>query len=129
MRARARARRMRVRLECVTMLGNEYALWRRDGRLLFPHGELRDGEAPADAVRRVVEEWTGTRAPKVELADLLAHDGGLLLLFRAVLTEDPKGEPPQRFKRMELPEDAGALGGRRVEDALKTSLSYKLTRA
>ncbi|HET6403026.1 MAG TPA: NUDIX domain-containing protein [Candidatus Thermoplasmatota archaeon] len=115
-----------VRLVCITMVGNEYALWERDG-LSFPHGDVGDGESPADAARRVVEEWTGTKAPKLELADLLAEPGSLTLVFRAMLTEEPKGSP-RRAKRMELPEKVGLLSGKYVEDALKTSLNYKLTR-
>ena len=115
-----------VRLVCIPMAGNEYVLWERDG-LTFPHGELRDGEAPADGARRIVHEWSGTKAPKLELVDMLAEAGSLLLVFRALLTEEPQGAA-KRAKRMELPERVGTLAGRYVEDALKTSLNYKLTR-
>lgn len=116
-----------VRLVCITMTGNEYALWEREG-LSFPHDEVREGESPADAARRVVQEWTSTKAPKLELVDMLASAGTLTLVFRAMLTEDPRGVT-RRIKRMELPERVGALAGKYVEDALKTSLNYKLTRA
>lgn len=116
-----------VRLVCITMAGSEYALWDRNG-ISFPHGELQDGETPADAVRRILADWTGTKAPKLELADLLSEPGTLTLVFRAMLTEEPKGVA-KRAKRMELPERVGALSGKYVEDALKTSLNYKLTRS
>lgn len=115
-----------VRLACITMAGNEYALWDRNG-LTFPHGDVRDSESPADAARRIVEEWTSTKAPKLELIDMLAEPGALTLVFRAILTEDPQGVA-KRAKRMELPENVGTLSGKYVEDALKTSLNYKLTR-
>ena len=115
-----------VRLACITMVGNEYALWDRDG-LTFPHGELKDGEQPADALRRIVEEWTGTKAPKLEMVDVVAKPGELLLVARAMLVEDPKGAA-KRAKRMELPEKLGMLSGKYVEESLKTSLNYKLTR-
>lgn len=116
----------RIVLDVITMVGAEYALWDRSG-LAFPHGELQDGEVPADAARRIVEEWSGTKAPKLELADLVSARGELRLVFRALLTDEPK-DPPKRVKRMELPEKVGALTGKYVEDALKTSLAYKLTR-
>lgn len=116
----------KVGIVCITMVGSEYALWDRDG-LTFPHGELRDGEAPADAVRRIVLEWTGTSAPKLELVDLLHASGTLTLVLRAMLVEEPK-YVARRVKRMELPEKVGALGGRYVEESLKTGLNYKLTR-
>lgn len=116
----------RVLLECITMLGSEYVLWDRSG-LAFPHGELKDGESPAEAARRLVLEWTGTKAPKLELADMLAAPGTLTLVFRAMLTEEPQGAAT-RAKRMELPEKVGALSGKYVEETLKTSLNYKLTR-
>lgn len=116
-----------VRLVCITMAGNEYALWDRGG-LTFPHGELRDAESPAEAARRVVEEWTRTKAPKLELVDMIAAPGVLTLVFRAMLIDEPQGVA-RRAKRMELPERVGSLAGKYVEDALKTSLNYKLTRA
>lgn len=116
-----------VRLVCITMAGNEYALWERGG-LTFPHDDVRDGESPADAARRVVQEWTSTKAPKLELVDMIAATGALTLVFRAMLTEEPVGVA-KRIKRMELPERVGTLAGKYVEDALKTSLNYKLTRA
>lgn len=116
----------RVLLECIAMAGSEYVLWEREG-LVFPHGELRDGETPAEGARRLVEEWTGTKAPKLELVDLLAAPGSLTLVFRAILTDEPTGSP-KRFPRMGLPERVGALKGAYVDDALKTSLNYKLTR-
>lgn len=116
----------RVLLECITMVGNEYVLWQRSG-LAFPHGELADGESPADAARRLIAEWSGTKAPKLELADFVAAPGTLTLVFRAMLTEDPEGEA-KRAKRMELPDRIGALSGKYVEETLKTSLNYKLTR-
>lgn len=114
---------MRVELVCVTMAGNQYVLYEQG----FPHGELRDGEAPAEAARRVVKEWTGTDAPKLELIDLRARPGALALVFRALLTSDPQGAF-RRVERMGLPERVGALSGRDVEEMLKTSLAYKLTR-
>lgn len=118
----------RVDLVVITMEGNQYVYYERDGAPTFPHDELRDAESPADAVRRVVEAWTGTRAPKIELVDMLAAPGALTLLFRAMLVEPPQGDA-QRAPRMGLPERVGALAGRDVEEALKTSLNYKLTRA
>lgn len=124
--ADAAAMTVAVRVECITMAGNEYVLWERSG-LLFPHGELRDGESPAEAARRLVQEWTGTLAPKLELVDMLSASGVLTLVFRAILTDEPKGAPT-RVKRMELPETVGSLSGKYVEDALKTSLNYKLIR-
>ncbi|HVM46346.1 MAG TPA: hypothetical protein VM582_10465 [Candidatus Thermoplasmatota archaeon] len=117
----------RVLLECITMVGNEYVLWDREGPS-FPRGELGEGEPPAEAARRLVAEWTGTKTPKLELVDLLAQPGALVLVFRAMLVEEPKGVA-LRAKRMELPERVGSLTGKYVEEALKTSLNYKLTRA
>lgn len=118
---------MRVDLVCVTMAGNQYVHYEAG----FPRGELRDGEAPADAARRVVKEWTGTDAPKLELVDLRAQPGALLLVFRAMLVSDPEAAAhgtPRRADRMGLPEKVGALSGRDVDEMLKTSLAYKLTR-
>lgn len=115
-----------VGLVCITMVGSEYALWDRDG-LAFPQGDLRDGEAPGDAARRIVEEWSATKAPKLELVDLLVKAGALTLVMRALLTEEPQSVA-RRVKRMELPERVGTLAGKYVEEALKTSLNYKLTR-
>ena len=117
----------RVLLECVTMAGSEYVLYPRDGALAFPHGELREGEHPAAGARRLVKEWTGTEAPKLELVDVLAEPGSLTFVMRAMLVSDPQGGPERR-RRMELPARVGRLGGKWVEDALKTSLAYKLTR-
>lgn len=116
-----------VRLVCITMVGSEYVLWDKDG-LTFPRGELKDGEQPADALRRLVEEWSGTKAPKLEMVDLLASPGELLLVARAMLVEEPTNVA-KRAKRMELPDKVGALTGKYVEESLKTSLNYKLTRA
>lgn len=116
----------RVTLDCITMAGNEYVLWERDGPV-FPGGDVRDGEHPAEAARRIVQEWSGTKAPKLELVDFRPAPGALSLVFRAILTDEPQGSA-RRAKRMELPERVGALTGRYVEDALKTSLNYKLTR-
>lgn len=115
-----------VRLVCISMVGSEYVLWDRQGPS-FPEGELQDGESPAEGARRLVAEWSGTKAPKLELADLLAAPGTLTLVFRALLTEEPQ-PAPQRAKRMELPERVGSLSGKYVEETLKTSLNYKLTR-
>lgn len=115
--------RVRVELVCITMAGNQYVLYEKG----FPHGELRDGEAPADAARRIVKEWTGTDAPKLELVDLRSAPGALTLVLRAMLTSEPQGQA-RRAGRMELPESVGALKGRDVEEMLKTSLNYKLTR-
>lgn len=117
----------RLLLECITMAGSEYVLYPRDGDLVFPHGALQDGERPASAARRLVKEWTGTEAPKLELVDVLAEPGVLTFVMRALLVSDPQGAPERR-RRMELPERVGRLAGRWVEDALKTSLAYKLTR-
>jgi len=116
----------RVLVECVTMVGSEYVLWDKDG-LRFPHGDLRDGEAPGDAARRLVLEWSGTKAPKLEMVDVLGAPGSLTLVIRAMLVEEPQGVA-KRAKRMELPDKVGALTGKYVEEALKTSLNYKLTR-
>lgn len=110
-------------LVCITMAGSQYVVY-EDG---FPAGALREGEAPADAARRVVKERTGTDAPKLELVDLRPRPGALLLVFRAILTSEPQGAP-RRVDRMGLPEKVGALAGRDVEEMLKTSLNYKLTR-
>lgn len=118
----------RVHLVCITMAGNEYVLSPREGGLAFPHGDLREGEHPAAGARRIVKEWTGTDLPKLELVDMLAEGGALTLVMRAMLVSDPQGAHERR-KRMELPERVGALTGKWIEDALKTSLSYKLTRA
>lgn len=117
----------RVLLACIAMSGNQYVLYERDGALSFPQGELRAGEPVADAMRRIVEEWTGTRAPKLELVDLLNGPDALTLVYRAMLVEEPQGAA-RRVNRMELPAKVGALDGKHVEDALKTSLAYKLTR-
>lgn len=119
---------MRTLLACIAMSGSQYVLYERDGAPSFPHGELREGEPVPDAMRRVVAEWTGTRAPKLELVDLVSAPGALTLVFRALLTEEPQGAP-RRVNRMELPARAGPLEGKYVEEALKTSLAYKLTRA
>lgn len=118
----------RVDLVVITMEGNQYVLYERDGAPVFPHGELADAEAPADAARRIVQDWTGTRAPKLELVDLRAAPGALTLLFRAMLVDAPQGDA-KRAPRMGLPAQVGALTGADVEEALKTSLNYKLTRA
>ncbi|GEM_PF-5805203 len=118
----------RVLLACIAMSGNQYVLYERDGAWAFPQGELRAGEVVPDAMRRVVEEWTGTRAPKLELVDLLSAPDALTLVYRAMLTEEPQ-DSPRRVNRMELPEKVGLLAGKHVEEALKTSLAYKLTRA
>lgn len=116
----------RLLIECVTMAGNEYVLWERDG-VVFPHGEAREGEALGDAARRIVQEWTGTKGPKLELVDVLSASAAVTFVMRAMLVEEPQGVA-KRAKRMELPEKVGALSGKYVEDALKTSLNYKLTR-
>lgn len=116
-----------VRVECVTMVGSEYVLFERNGVLSFPHGELKVGEAPGDAARRIVADWTSTKSPKLELVDVVSSAEGLTLVMRAMLVEEPQGVV-KRAKRMELPEKVGALSGKYVEEALKTSLNYKLTR-
>jgi predicted NUDIX family NTP pyrophosphohydrolase len=116
-----------VELDCITMAGNQYALFPREGAPVFPRGELRDGEAPADAARRVVKDWSGTDAPpKLEIVDLRAAPGKLALVFRAHLTADPVGA--KLVPRMGLPERVGPYTGKDVEEMLKTSLAYKLTR-
>jgi ADP-ribose pyrophosphatase YjhB (NUDIX family) len=114
----------RVRLACIAMSGSQYVLYGG----AFPEGELRAGEPVPDAMRRVVEEATGTRAPKLELVDLLHEGDALTLVYRALLTDEPRAGAT-RVDRMGLPETVGSLRGRYVEDALKTSLAYKLTRA
>lgn len=114
---------MRVELEVVTMAGSQFVLYEKG----FPRGELKEGEAPAAAARRVVKEWTGTDAPKLELVDMMPRPGALALVFRAMLTSEPQGDV-RRVNRMELPETVGALRGKDVEEMLKTSLAYKLTR-
>jgi ADP-ribose pyrophosphatase YjhB (NUDIX family) len=118
----------RVTLACIAMAGNQYVLYERGGVLSFPEGELREGEPVADAMRRLVEAWTGTRAPKLELVDVLHAPGELRLVYRAMLIDEPQGDA-KRVARMELPAKVGALEGKYVEEALKTSLAYKLTRA
>src|SRR5581483_11171780 len=80
----------RVSLACIAMVGSQYVLYERAGVLSFPEGELREGEAVADAMRRLVEEWTGTRAPKLELVDLQHPAGELRLVYRAMLIDEPK---------------------------------------
>lgn len=117
----------RVVLDVVTMVGSHYVLYVREGGPVFPSGDLVDGEQPAEGARRLVREWTGTKQPKLELVDLRAAPGELRLIFRAMLTDDPQGKTV-RAGRMELPARVGALAGRDVEEALKTSLAYKLTR-
>lgn len=118
----------RVRLDVVTMAGNEYVLYERGASPQFPHDELHAGEHPAAGARRVVHAWTGTDSPKLELVDLRVIQPDMLsLVFRAHLTAEPERKAV-RVKRMELPERVGDLTGRDVEEALKTSLSYKLTR-
>ena len=117
----------RVELVVVTMEGNEYVLYERDGAPAFPSGELADAESPADGARRVVAEWTGTKSPKLELVDLRASPGALTLLMRAMLVEPPQGDA-KRAPRMGLPERVGAFAGSEIEESLKTSLNYKLTR-
>lgn len=117
----------RVLLEIITMAGTQFVVYEREGKPVFPHGEPRDGEAPAQAARRIVQEWTGTQGPKLELVDLQASAGTLTLIFRAVLVDEPRGGA-KRINRMELPARVGTLEGKYVDDALKTSLSYKLTR-
>lgn len=118
---------MRVELVVITMAGSQYVLYDRGGPA-FPSGELAEAEAPVAAARRIVKEWTGTDAPKLELCDLRSAPGSLLLVFRAILTSDPQG-PSIRLDRMGLPDKVGALLGKDVEETLRTSLSYKLTRA
>jgi ADP-ribose pyrophosphatase YjhB (NUDIX family) len=118
---------VRVELECITMSGSQYALFARDGKPpAFPSGALGDGEHPATAARRLVKEWSGTEAPKLEMVDFVASPGRLALVFRALLTSEPKGAT--LAPRMGLPERVGALAGKEVEEMLKTSLAYKLTR-
>lgn len=115
-----------LRLVCITMAGHEYALF--DGG--FPEGEPRDGEPIGDAARRLVDEWTGTQLPKLEIVDLLAAPGRLTFVMRALLITEPASTTRKltRAKRMELPAKVGSLDGKYVEEALKTSSSYKLTR-
>ena len=114
----------RVEVVCITMVGSDYWLAPSGA---FPAGELRDGESPAVAARRVVHEATATDSPKLELVDMRTDGGTMRLIFRALLTSDPK-EGGARHKRMELPERVGMLSGKDVEEMLRTSLAYKLTR-
>lgn len=118
----------RVLLACIAMAGNQYVLYEKDGALRFPEGELQEREAVPDAMRRIVESWTGTKLPKLEVVDLLSGAGTLTIVYRALLTDEPKGAA-KRVNRMELPQKVGLLEGRQVEEGLKTSLAYKLTRA
>lgn len=117
----------RVQLVCITMAGAEYVYYERDAGLSFPQGELREGESPAQAARRLVEEWTGTMAPKLEMVDITAQPGTLTFVMRAMLVESPTGSP-RKAPRMGLPAKVGLLDGKYIEEALKTSLAYKLTR-
>lgn len=124
----------------ITMDGTRYALFRpkAGGEPQFPGGPLELNEAPADAARRLVREWTGTGSPKLELVDMLSRPATgdapwrFELVFRALLTETPSPGPAAsemvHKNRMELPTRVGTLEGRWVEDALKTGLNYKLTR-
>ncbi|HWG92404.1 MAG TPA: NUDIX domain-containing protein [Candidatus Thermoplasmatota archaeon] len=124
----------------IVMDGTRYALFRphHGGEPVFPHGAFKVGEAPAEAARRLVKEWTGTDNPKLEVVDFLTRDGPgghktLEFVFRALLTDAPKVGPAAselvHRNRMELPDRVGTLQGRWIEDALKTGLNYKLTRA
>lgn len=119
---------MKVELECIAMAGNQYVLTLQGGAPAFPRGELRPGEPPADAMRRIVKEATGTDAPKLEVVELRAgKQDALQIVFRALLVGEPQGEH-KRVARMELPERVGTFTGREVEEMLKTGLNYKLTR-
>lgn len=118
----------RVRLEIVTMVGSDYVTWDSDGLPTFPHGDLDDGESVPAAARRIVHAFSQTENPKLELIDIRSEPGAVTLVLRAMLVSDPQGKT-RRFKRMELPERVGSTTGRSVEEALKTSIAYKLTRA
>lgn len=117
----------RLSLTIVTLAGTEYVLFEREGAWAFPSDAFREGESPGAAARRVVEEWTGTTSPKLELMDFVAANDELRFVFRAILTSDPKGAV-KRFPRMGLPERVGHLASKDVEEMQKTGLSYKLTR-
>ncbi len=125
-------------LDVITMVGAEFVLMRtkESGDAWgFPSDTFHVGESPADAARRVVTAWTQTRAPKLELVDWrVSHDPWeMAFVFRALLIEEPKvGGAVVELKRMNRAELAGTLGrldGAWVQDALKTGLNYKLTRA
>lgn len=117
---------MRVTFDVVTMVGSQYALFERDGHAQFPHGELHEGEPVAAAARRVVAEWTGVDAPKLEIVDLRSERSELAIVVRALL---PEAKSPHTLApRMGLPPSVGRLPPAYVEEALKTSLAYKLTR-
>lgn len=114
----------------VTLAGAEYVLFEGDAGPTFPTDEIRAGEAPADAARRVVGEWTGTKDPKLELMDFRVEGDALRFVFRAHLTADLATDRAHaRHGRGGLPELAGPLEAREIEEMQKTSLSYKLTRA
>lgn len=114
---------MKVQLVCIAMWGNQYVLYGG----AFPEGELRPGEQPAEAMRRLVKDTTGTDAPKLEVVDMHATPDALLLVLRALLTSEPRGAFETRA-RMELPARVGRFSAKEVEDLLKTGLNYKLTR-
>lgn len=118
---------MRVLLDLVTMVGHRYLLLEREGRPQFPSGEVAPGEAPAAAARRILSEWTGLANPKLEVLDMRPHGQDLQFVLRALFA-DPPTVPHTTAGRYELPAQVGRLAGPYVEEALKTSLSYKLTR-
>lgn len=122
--------RVDLRLTVVTLAGQAYVLLSDgDGKQAFPHGGIEAGESPAAAARRVVKEWTGTDAPKLELMDFVPREDALELVFRAFLTGDPvtdrkvTGAP-----RGGLPDRVNGFDAAALEEMQKTSLSYKLTR-
>lgn len=116
----------RVEIVCITMVGAEYALFDRGEGPEFPRGELRDGEPVADGARRLVAEWAGATLPKLEVVDFLSSPGGLAIVMRALVAEAPR--PHRRAPRMGLPPKVGPIDGKWIEEALKTSVAYKLTR-
>lgn len=119
---------MRVLLDVITMQGSRYVLVERDGSARFPAGELAAGETPGAAARRILKESTGLEGPKLEVVDMRPAGGDLQVVFRALVGDAPK-TPHRTAGRYELPEDLGRLTGAYVEEALKTSFAYKLTRA
>lgn len=118
---------MRVTLDLVTMQGARYVLLDRGNGPEFPHGELKSGEAPGAAARRILLDWTGLTDPKLEVVDFVTEADELRMLFRAISADLPK-VAHKTAGRMELPPKLGRLTGPAVEEALKTSLAYKLIR-
>ncbi len=127
-------------LDVITMVGAEFVLMKprktKDPEtLVFPSSDFLVDESPADAARRVVEAWTGTKNPKLELVDwrVTTSPWEMAFVFRALLIDEPVAtdevESFTRVNRMDLPAQIGRLEGAWVQEALKTGLNYKLTRS